>query len=127
METQKPRHIGRNISRIREMRGIKQEALAIAIGVSQQTISKIEQSENVEEETLLKIARELGVSSEAIENFTEEAVINYFNSYYDNKGHIMNSCSNITFNPLDKVIELYERLVQTEKDKIGYLEKILNK
>jgi len=34
----KPKHIGRNISRIRELRDMKQEALAYAIGVSQQTI-----------------------------------------------------------------------------------------
>jgi len=40
----KPKHIGRNISRIRELRGMKQEALAIAIGMSQQTISNIEGS-----------------------------------------------------------------------------------
>jgi hypothetical protein len=30
-----------------------------------------------------------------------------------------------TFNPLDKVVELYERLVQAEKEKVEYLEKIL--
>ncbi|AOC93931.1 hypothetical protein BB050_00789 [Flavobacterium anhuiense] len=30
----KPKHIGRNISRIREFRGMKQEALAIALGMS---------------------------------------------------------------------------------------------
>jgi len=29
------------------------------------------------------------------------------------------------FNPLDKVVELYERLVQAEKDKVEYLEKLL--
>jgi DNA-binding XRE family transcriptional regulator len=46
----KPKHIGRNISRIRELREMKQEALAIAIGVSQQTISNIENSETVEED-----------------------------------------------------------------------------
>lgn len=33
---------------------------------------------------------------------------------------------NLTFNPLDKVVELYERLVQAEKDKVEYLEKLLN-
>ena len=43
--TSKPKHIGRNISRIRELREMKQEALANAIGVSQQTISNIENSE----------------------------------------------------------------------------------
>lgn len=29
-----------------------------------------------------------------------------------------------TFNPLDKVVELYERLVQAEKEKVEYLEKL---
>lgn len=131
METQKPKHIGRNISRIRELRGIKQEALAMAIGVSQQTISKIEQSEVVEEETLLKIAQELGVNMEAIKNFSEDAVFNYFNTFNDsdfsNSNGAFGQNNNCSFNPLDKVVELYERLVQTEKDKVGYLEKLLNK
>jgi len=37
------------------------------------------------------------------------------------------ACNNeCTFNPLDKVVELYERLVQAEKDKVEYLEKLLN-
>lgn len=84
------------------------EALANAIGVSQQTISNIENSETVEDDNLLQIAKALGVSVEAIKNFTEEAVINYFNNYYDNKGHILNSCNQITFNPFDKLLEAHE-------------------
>ena len=65
------KHIGRKISRIREIKGIKQDALAIELGVSQQTISKIEQSEEVENLTLEKIANALGVTVEGIKNFTE--------------------------------------------------------
>jgi transcriptional regulator with XRE-family HTH domain len=125
--TTKPKHLGRNISRIRELRGIKQEALAMAIGVSQQTISNIEGSEAVDEEKLALIAKELGVTVEAVKNFNDEAVINYFNNFYDhslaNGAFIANDC---TFNPLDKVVELYERLVQAEKEKVAYLEKLLN-
>lgn len=125
----KPKHIGRNISRIRELREMKQEALAMAIGVSQQTISNIENSETVEEEKLQEIAKALGVTTEAIKNFSEESVFNFFNNFYDN------SASNgqgafgpvYNFNPLDKVVELYERLVQAEKDKVAYLEKLLDK
>jgi transcriptional regulator with XRE-family HTH domain len=53
METQsRPTHIGRKISRIRELRGMKQEALAQALGVSQQTVSNIENSESVEDHLL---------------------------------------------------------------------------
>lgn len=57
--TSKPKHIGRNISRIRELKGMKQEALAIAIGLSQQTISNIEASETVDEERLEELQKHL--------------------------------------------------------------------
>ncbi|WP_348813882.1 helix-turn-helix domain-containing protein [Flavobacterium maritimum] len=132
----KPKHIGRNISRIRELRGMKQEALATAIGVSQQSVSNIEASETIEEEKLIEVAKALGVSADAIKNFTEENVINYFNNFYDN------SASNgqgafapiFNFNPLDKLVEayeenkkLYERLLEAEKEKISYLEKLTDK
>lgn len=126
----RPRNIGRNISRIRELRGMKQGALADAIGTSQQTISSIETSETVDFDKLVQIAKALGVTVEAIENFTEESVFNFFNNFYDNsssQGNSFNQGMYATFNPLDKVIELYERLVQAEKEKVEYLEKLLNK
>ncbi|TBX69618.1 XRE family transcriptional regulator [Flavobacterium silvisoli] len=124
--TTKPRHIGRNISRIRELREMKQEALAQAIGVSQQTISTIENSETVEDERLQQIAKALGVSAEAIKNFSEESVINYFNSFYDNSGSQGQFGPVYNFNPIEKIIELYDKLVQAEKEKVAYLEKLLN-
>jgi len=119
-------HIGRKISRIREIRGIKQDFLAIELGVSQQTISKIEQSEEVEDATLEKIAKVLGVSPEGIKNFNEESLINNINSSYDNSTfNVNNHC---TFNPLDKLMEvveenksLYERLLASEREKIDLL------
>lgn len=131
----KPKHIGRNISRIRELREMKQEALAMAIGVSQQTISTIENSETVDEEKLAQIATALGVSAEAIKNFNEEALINYFNTFNEAVSHShFGNNNNCTFNPLDKLLEaheenkqLYERLLQAEKDKIAYLEQLLQK
>ncbi|MFT3793286.1 helix-turn-helix domain-containing protein [Flavobacterium sp.] len=134
MSTQaKPRHIGINISRLRELRGMKQEALANAIGVSQQTISNLENSETIEEEKLVEIAKALEVSVDAIRNFSEENVINYFNSFNEevHNSHFGNN-NYCTFNPLDKLMEvveenknLYERLLQAEKDKIVYLEKLI--
>ena len=135
METAtKPRHIGKNISRIRELRGMKQEALATAIGVSQQSVSSIEASESIDDEKLQAIAKVLGVTAEAIKNFSEEGVINYFNNFYDNSsgGNGIFNPNHCTFNPLEKVVELfeekeklYERLLQAEKDKVALLEKLL--
>ncbi|AYN05694.1 helix-turn-helix domain-containing protein [Flavobacterium sp. 140616W15] len=121
----KPKHIGRNISRIRELRGMKQEALAIAIGISQQSISNIEGSEIVDDEKLQKIAEVLGVSAEAIKNFSDEAVLNIIGNTLHDGSFINGNAYNCTFNPLDKVVELYERLVLAEKEKVEYLEKLL--
>ncbi|EHQ26907.1 helix-turn-helix domain-containing protein [Mucilaginibacter paludis] len=124
-------HIGRKISRIRELRGIKQEDLATQLGVSQKTVSRMEQSEVIEDDVLESIAKILGVTTDAIKNFSEEAVINYFNTFNQsvsssNFGH-NNTC---TFNPIDKLVELfeenkklYERLLQAEKEKIELLNK----
>jgi len=69
------RHLGRKISRIRELRGMKQETLAIELGISQQAVSKLEQSENIEDSTLDKVAKVLGVRKEAIINYSDESVI----------------------------------------------------
>ncbi len=113
-------HIGRKISRIRELRGMKQEALAAELGISQQAVSKIEQSAEVEEAALEKIAAALGVSIESIKNFSDEAALNYFNTFNDNSTGAFNNF-NCTFNPIDKVVELYERLLASEREKTELL------
>lgn len=109
-------HIGRKISRIREIRGIKQDYLAIELGVSQQTVSKIEQSEEVEDAMLEKIAGVLGVSAEAIKNFSEEVLIFHIQNMHDNASAYQYNYQ-CHYNPLDKVVELYERLLQSEREK----------
>lgn len=136
MSTTTSNHIGRKISRIRELRGMKQETLAETMGISQQAVSKIEQSEHIDDEKLEQVAKVLGVSSEAIKNYTDEAVFNNIQNNYD--GSVINAGPAInhhcTFNPLDKLLEateenkkLYERLIQLEQEKIAYLEKLVNK
>lgn len=130
----KSNHIGRKISRIRELRDMKQEALAQALGTNQQAVSALENSETIDDAKLIEVAKALGVTVEAIKNFSDEAAINYFNSFNEavNNSHFGNN-NNCTFNPLDKLMEtveenkkLYERLLQAEKDKNDYLEKLLN-
>jgi transcriptional regulator with XRE-family HTH domain len=132
----KPNHIGRKISRIRELRGMKQEVLAEALNISQQAVSKIEQSSEIEDDKLEEIAKVLGVTKEGIENFSEENVLNIIsNTFTSNDSSTINAINvQPNFNPLDKLInsyeenkKLYERLLQAEQDKIKYLEKLLNK
>lgn len=124
METTTPpaSHIGKKISRIRELRGMKQESLALELGLSQQMVSKIESSEEVEAELLDKIAKALSLSAEAVRNFSEEAIFNIIgNTYHDNSASLNYQCS---FNPIDKIVALYdekvellERLLQSEREK----------
>lgn len=122
--TVKPQHIGRKISRLRELRGIKQEALAFELGVSQQTVSRMESSEHVDDETLEKVGKVLGISAEAIKGFSEEAVFNIIaNTFNDSSSN--NNNYFCTINPLEKIIELYERLLQSEKEKVTLLEGVL--
>lgn len=126
-------HIGRKITRIRELRGMKQETLASELGVSQQTVSHMEQSQTLDDEKLEKVAKVLGVTPETIKNFSEESVLNIIsNSFHDNSA-LNGVLYNPTFNPLDKVIalyeekeKLYERLLAAEKEKVIYLERLLD-
>lgn len=115
-------HLGRKISRIREIRGIKQDHLAIELGVSQQTISKIEQSEDVEDVMLEKIAGVLGVSTDAIRSFSEEVLIFHIQNMHDNASAYQYNYQ-CHYNPLDKVVELYERLLASEREKIELLKR----
>src|ERR1700761_1261350 len=115
-------HIGRKISKIRELRGMKQETLAAELGISQQAVSKIEQSAEVEDEALDKIAKVLGLTPEAIKAFSEDAVFNIIaNTFTDNSQNNNNYLC--TINPLEKIVELYERLLASEREKVELLKK----
>ncbi|HET7896663.1 MAG TPA: helix-turn-helix transcriptional regulator [Flavisolibacter sp.] len=134
-------HHGRNIKRIREILGVKQEALALELGDewSQRKVSLLEGKERLDDALLEQVALALHVPVDAIENFNEEAAINIVSStLHDNAGSINNSCT-LTFNPLDKwlealeenkklyqeKIELYERMLKDKTDMIEKLEKLL--
>jgi len=129
MTTTKPNHIGRKIARIRELRGMKQEAFEHELGISQQSVSHMEQSESLEDSKLEEVAKVLGVTKEGIENFSEETVLNVIsNTFNSNDSSTLNAINvQPSFNPVDKVVELYERLVEAEKEKVRYLEELLKK
>lgn len=131
-------HHGRNIKRFREMMGIKQEALAHELGEdwSQKKISLLEQKEEVEEKLLRQVAEILKVPAEAVKNFSEEAAMQIFNnSFESHENSTLNAINNYcSFNPLDKMLELveenkklYERLLESEKEKVELLMRMLEK
>ena len=133
-------HQGRNVKRFREMMGFKQEGLAMELGDdwNQRKISLLEQKEVIEPELLEQVAKVLKVPVEAIKNFDEEtAIYNIQNNYEGSNSGVENVAVQnyqCTFNPIDRLIEaleenkkLYERLLQSEKEKVALLEKMLEK
>ena len=131
METTSKKHLGRNISRIREMKGMKQETLAEILGISQQKMSVIENTEELDDVKLNEIANALEVPANAIKEYSDEKMLNIINSTITDSPIYNNFCN---FNPLDKLVEaydenkkLYERLLRAEKEKTMYLEQLLKK
>ena len=119
------------------MLGIKQDALAYELGEdwNQKKISLLEQKESVEKDILEQVAKILKVPTEAIENFDEEQVVNIISNTVNNNDNASgNSLYNYypTFNPIDKVVELYdekialyERMLKEKDEMMARLEKLI--
>ena len=136
----KPPHLGRKVRGVRELRGMKQETMAEKLGTSQQAVSKLEQSEHIEDETLERIAGVLDVSVETIKNFNEDAIVYNIQNNYEGANQSASGLQNVqyyhcNFNPVDKWVEavekiekLYEELLkkqealtESEKEKVAIL------
>lgn len=126
-------HQGRNVKRFREMLGIKQEALAFDLGEewNQKKISLLEQKDVIEDPLLAKISEVLKIPVEAFQNFDEEQAVNIIaNTFHDSavantfkdESQVNFNCS---FNPIDKMVELYERMIEQQKEMIDKLEKLI--
>ena len=115
--------IGKKIERIRVHLGIKQETLAATLGITQQAVSYIEQQEIIEESLLGQIAEAMGVSPEVIKNFDEEMAIYNISNYNYQDATISEGATAIVqqLNPIEKIVELYERLLKSEREKIEIL------
>ena len=128
-------HHGRNIKRIREIQGIKQEALALELGDdwNQKKISLLEAKETIDDALLAQVAGALKTTPEAIKKFDEEkAIYNIQNNYENSHNAGPNIGYQFSVNPIDKWMEaleenkkLYERLLQSERGKVELLERFL--
>lgn len=130
MERTQHIHEGRNIKRFREMLGMKQEALAFELGEdwTQKKVSQLEAKEKIEADILEQVAKILKVPAEAIQNFDVDQAVNFISNTVNNSDHATgNSLYNYqpTFNPIDKMVELYERMLEQQKEMIDKLESIL--
>jgi predicted transcriptional regulator len=120
MEQTKPHH-GRNIKRFREWFDIKQETLASELNWSQQKVSLLEQKEEIEDNVLEEVAKILKVPVEAIKKLDDEKAITIISNTFNDHASIFQ------FNPVEKIIELYERMLKDKEMMIEELKKMVDK
>jgi len=131
--TDKNIHVGHNITRFRHLRGLKQEALADMLGITQQTMSHHEQQKVVNPEVLKRIAGALKVPEDVLQNLEDDntTFIIENNSFGDNDNigigkHVEQDKQNV-YNPMDKIIKLMERLLEHEQRKTEKLDERLSR
>lgn len=132
MEIQTPEkkqiHQGRNMKRWRQIMGVPQIDIAEILGVTQQTVSNLEDKEELDDLTLEKVSGLINVPVEILKNKEPQtaidSIINTFtvsDSGQANGGNIKDvqyaHYYNCTFHPIEKITELYERLLAMEREK----------
>lgn len=88
----------------------------------------MEGKEIIEEDILAQVAAILKVPAEAIKNFDEEKAVNIISNTFNDTSMLNAVNYNSTFNPIDKLIEvyeenkkLYEQLLASEREKVELL------
>ena len=70
-------HHGRNIKRLREILGVKQDAIAVEFNITQQAVSDMENKAFLGDEILERVAQVLRILVEAIKNFNDEVAVKW--------------------------------------------------
>lgn len=112
------------------MLGMKQEALAAELGEdwTQRRVSLLEAKEEIEPEILEQVAKVLKVPEQAIKSLDEEQAVNIISSTFNDHAIGYAQTYSPTFNPLDKVVQLYDEKIalyeRMLKDKTEMIEKL---
>lgn len=111
-------HTGRKIERIRRLRDMTQTDLGKILGITKQAVSKLEQTEKVDDERLEEVAKALCVTVEGLKKFNEETVLYNTINFYENCGVKTSAVSNNhTFNnfPFEETMEFFERMLEAQR------------
>lgn len=125
-------HLGRKIERIRRLRGMTQTDLGELLGVTKQAISKMEQSEKIDDDKLKQVADALGVTEDGLKKFTEETVLYSTNNFYENC-HVSASnigpithVENLNHFSMEQAVKLFEELLKIEREKYSRGKRIVS-
>jgi transcriptional regulator with XRE-family HTH domain len=128
-DTPKNIHQGRNIKRFREMLGLKQEALAYALGEewSQKRVSLLEAKETIEEDVLIQVAEILKVPVDAIKNLDDNKAVNIIANTFNDEAVAYSQYYKCTINPMEKWLESLEEIKQLHNEIKKLYERLLDK
>ncbi|WP_158826553.1 helix-turn-helix transcriptional regulator [Mucilaginibacter lacusdianchii] len=128
-DTPKNIHQGRNVKRFREMLGLKQEALALALGEdwSQKRVSLLEGKETIEEDILTQVATILKVPVEAIKNLDEDKAVNIIANTFNDEAVAYSQYYKCTINPMEKWIESLDEIKQLHQENKQLYERLLSR
>lgn len=100
-------HQGKNVTRFRLLRGMKQDMLASILGEdwNQIRISRLEAKEEIEEDILEVVSKALNIPVEAIKNFDEETAMSIVTNTFNAEAVAYVGNYNCTFNPLEKWVK----------------------
>ena len=129
-------HHGRNIRRTRVEKNMNQEGLSELVHLSQPTVSKYEKMRVIDDEMLQRFARALNVPFDYLKTLEEDAQTVVFENITNNGNAATNANIGFVdevgednrvnnFNPIDKITELYERLLKEKDEKYAALERRL--
>ncbi len=119
-------HQGENIRFFRTAKNIKQDAFAKEIGMTQSGVTKLERRKVIEDDLLMKSANILGVSIEVLKELDLQKTLDALGKNHitiekiEHCSGFIDSTTNINNNPLEKLSELYERLLIAEKQLAKY-------
>ncbi|TAN21112.1 MAG: XRE family transcriptional regulator [Chitinophagaceae bacterium] len=115
----KPPNIGKKIERIRSLRGLSQSELGELLGgISKQAVSKMEQNDTMDEDRIKEVAKALGVTTEGLKKFNEESILYCTANFYEGSHSVNTNINTIVNEPVEKIIEIYEKRFQTLKQEI---------
>jgi transcriptional regulator with XRE-family HTH domain len=124
-------HEGRNLKRLREMLGIKQEALAMSLGEdwNQKKISLLEQKETIEPIILQQLSIALKIPIPSFREFDPEIVLL---KLHQNLTEMSPQSSIYPFQQIieiyeNKIIVLYERMLACEREKVEIMKEMVSR
>ncbi len=114
-------HLGARVKHLREYRKISSSDMAKRLEMDHtQYLNTVEGTEQIADWVLDRISNELDFPADYIRDWMENP-INIIQNNNDSAiaNGIYGGTYHQTFHPLDKIVELYERLLALEKEKAG--------